>query len=454
MLLRFRVANHRSIREEQELSLVAVPRQGEAKPKASEIPRTVRVAGIYGANASGKSNVLDALRWMQWALRGSFTSWSPDGGVPRTCFTLDEESRKAPSFYEADLVDRGVRYSYGFEVTDQEVMGEWLFAFPKGRPQRMFERSKHEQEEDYRFGRSLTGELQQIRRLTRPNALFLSTAASNNHKRLSRLYRAMTQHLKAATQNSVEEQSRTRFTTSLLAEEETADQVNRLVRIADLGISRVRMEKKPVDEELLARLTRSFEPEGFPKEFFQTMRDDLSTTLIFTHACAGQPGELSIDEESDGTRSWISLVGPLIQVLRQGDVFLVDEIDSSLHPMISSTMIKMFKDPDINPRGAQLIFASHDTTLLGTMLENKLLDRDEVWFTEKDAHGATSLFSLAEFRPRGTENAERGYLQGRYGAVPFVDFSEIRSLFRAIHGVADESAETVEEEPAPVIAGP
>ncbi|MFO7283243.1 MAG: ATP-binding protein [Thermobifida fusca] len=142
-------------------------------------------------------------------------------------------------------------------------------------------------------------------------------------------------------------------------------------------------------------------------------------------------------------------MGFVLRVLEEGDVFLVDEIDSSLHPVLSSTLIRMFKDPVINPKGAQMVFASHDTTLLGTMLENKLLERDEVWFTEKDAHGATSLYSLVEFHPRGDENPERGYLQGRYGAVPHVNFQEIRSLFAELHGAAGEPSASAETGPPP-----
>ena len=446
MLLRFRVANHRSIREEQELSLVAVPKRGEAKPKAHEIPPTVHVAGIYGANASGKSNVLDALRWMSAAVKYSHIHWQPDAGVPRKPFRLDDTSHEEPSFYEIDFVFEGVRHSYGFEVTDREVVGEWLFVFPHGRPKRLFER---EGPQDYKFGKSLKGELRRIEKLTRPNSLYLSCAASNNHPYLSSIHHWIGTHIRFATQNSFDEGVRFRFTQSLIEDpgSKGAEYVSRLVRVADLDITDIVLSKREID--------------GFEKEFISFIRERLpdipeeefrkriEQRPLFIHDYSGKPRPLPIDEESDGTRSWFGLVGFVLRVLEEGDVFLVDEIDSSLHPVLSSTLIRMFKDPVINPKGAQMVFASHDTTLLGTMLENKLLERDEVWFTEKDAHGATSLYSLVEFHPRGDENPERGYLQGRYGAVPHVNFQEIRSLFAELHGAAGEPSASAEKGPPP-----
>ncbi|KUP97057.1 AAA family ATPase [Thermobifida cellulosilytica] len=450
MLLRFRVANHRSIRDEQELSLVAVPRRGEEKPKASEIPPTLRVVGIYGANASGKSNVLDALWWMLTAVRYSHTRWQPDAGVPRKPFQLDDVSRNEPSFYEVDFVFNGVRHSYGFEVTDREIVGEWLFEFPHGRPRRLFER---EGPKGYRFGRALTGELRQIEKLTRDNSLYLSCAASNNHPYLSAVQRWLTGSISLATEQSLDVYLRDSHTRRMLDEAtpEVRDRINRLIRVADLGVTGVSPGKRELDEKFLG-LIRSIGvnlPGNSTEEFAENLRRNLEKTVFFTHSCAGDPHALPIEEESDGTRSWFRLIGPVLNVLEKGDVFLVDEIDSSLHPMISSTLIRMFKDPVINPKGAQIVFASHDTTLLGTMLENKLLERDEVWFTEKDARGATSLYSLAEFHPRGDENPERGYLQGRYGAVPHVNFEEIRSLFAEIHGAADEPSASPETGPLP-----
>ncbi|MFW5415963.1 ATP-binding protein [Nocardiopsis sp. CNT-189] len=457
MLLRFRVANHRSIREEQELSLVAVPKRGEPKPKGDALPPTVRVAGIYGANASGKSNVLDALRWMQRAVSDSHTRWRPEGGFPRRPFRLDDTSRSSPSFYEVDFVHRGERHTYGFEVTDDEVTGEWLFAYPNGRARRLFERSGHGKE-DYRFGRSLTGEVRRIQRLTRANALYLSTAASNDHPTLLRVYRSLTQGMTYAAHDFDDERHRLRVIKILLQEKNLPALVDHLVRVADLGISRVTLERTPIpdeDFEQISRAIKAFETDsGTAESLLSDTRKDLETRLTLSHSADGRPRKLDLDEESDGTRVWLSLAGQMLHTIITGGVFLVDEIDSSLHPMLSSTLIRIFKDPETNPKQAQLVFASHDTTLLGSMLESDLLRRDEVWFTEKDRSGATALYSLADFHPRGAENTERGYLQGRYGAVPFVDFDDIRSMFIDLHRGADDPSPEGEEGSLPAQAAP
>ncbi|MDP9850073.1 AAA family ATPase [Streptosporangium lutulentum] len=421
MLLRFRVANHRSIRDEQTLSLVTVPRRGEPKPRVSEIPPTVSVAGVYGANASGKSNLLDAMSWMLRAIQNSQTTWAPDGGVPRRPFLLSADGSGRPSFFEVDFVHEGVRHSYGFEVDDLTVTGEWLHSFPHGRPRRLFERTGPS---TYEFGRALTGEVQQIAILTRENSLYLSSAASNNHPLLGGLHHHLTQRVHFAKHGDDDERSRLHATKRLLASPASASRVNRLLQVADFGITSaeiVEVDLSPKVEEIIAQFDEM--TEEIRGEIQYRLKNEIRLTR------SGTTTSLPIQQESAGTRVWLSMIGSTLATLDTGDVLLIDEIDSSLHPLLSSTLIRMFKDPEVNRYGAQLIFASHDTTLLGSMLDDDLLARDEVWFTEKDAAGATTLYALAEFHPRRDENIERGYLQGRYGAVPYLSYDQIRELF-------------------------
>lgn len=437
MLLRFRVANHRSIRDEQTLSFVASRRRGEDRQRTTGTPPTVPVAGIYGANASGKSNILDALRWMQWAIQASHANWAPSRGVPRRPFLLTEEARAAPSFYELDFLHEGTRYSYGFEVDDEVVQNEWLFSFPHGRPRRLFERTGPG-EDGYDFGRALTGETRRIATLTRDNALYLSSAASNNHPLLGVLHHRLTTSIQFASQDFHGEHIRLLVTRQLLQNPATAPDINALLRLADLGIEKAEVVESEIPPELAERLER----------LHRLMAGDESLQVIPSNVDylksriqlrrTGSDIALSIDEESAGTRMWLSIVGPTLEALADGSVLVVDEIDSSLHPLLSSTLLRMFKDPDINRRGAQLLFASHDTTLLGTILSEELLSRDEVWFTQKDIDGATTLFPLAEFHPRRDENVERGYLQGRYGAVPYLDFEMVRKIFQERQAALDE----------------
>jgi uncharacterized protein len=432
MLLRFRVANFRSIRSEQELSLVAAPGRGEPKPRATETPPTVRVAAIYGANASGKSNVLGALEWAVRVVSESHARWKPGGGVLRFPFAFG--GKADPTSVELDLLHDGCRYTYGFEVDDEVVRGEWLLSYPAGRPVRLFERTGPD---EFHFGRALVGEKEQIRKLTRPNALYLSSAASNNHPLLGSLAQALGMpHIMFASAG--DERARMYFTRHLLADEADRERITRLVRLADLGVDNIAVRRVTVADDEVARFRRILE--AYDATFDDAARQELETVLEFRHRTkpsGGPPAWFRAEDESAGTRAWLALIGPLLAALRLGAVLVVDEIDSSLHPLLSSTMIRLFKDPKVNAEGAQLIFASHDTTLLGTMLKDDLLSRDEVWFTEKDSEGATSLFSLAEFRPRREENVERGYLQGRYGAVPYVSYEDIAQALQDIRETAD-----------------
>ncbi|MEV5573972.1 AAA family ATPase [Spirillospora sp. NPDC052269] len=425
-LLRFRVANHKSIRDEQTLSFVAVPKRGEPKPRATEIPPTTRVTGIYGANASGKSNVLDALRYMVGCIRISQTHWSPTGGIPLRPF---KPLTGEPSLYELDFVEGGIRYTYGFEVDDKTVRSEWLFSFPHGKARRLFERTGPE---DYEFGRALTGPTSQISRLTRPNALYLSSAASNSHPLLGTLYEALTKSIQVARQSDRE--SRLLVTKKFLKLEQTPQLLAKLLRVADLGIESVHIEETEVSANLQRAMAR------FGEELVDLKLGSPPTHIdeIFLAHSSAPEVHFSLDEESDGTVEWLTLISYLLATMREPSVLMVDEVDASLHPHLTSTVIRMFKDPEINRHGSQLLFASHDTTLLGTLLDDKILDRDEVWFTEKSESGATSLYALAEFKPRKDENVERGYLQGRYGAVPYLSYAEIRRIFQELHAESDE----------------
>jgi energy-coupling factor transporter ATP-binding protein EcfA2 len=410
VLLRFRTANHRSLRDEVELSLVSQPRKGESKSTGT-LPETVRVAGIYGANASGKSNVLDAMAFLVKAVRNSFSGWSPTGGVPRTPFLLDPASRSVSSIYEVDFVLDGVRHTYGFEVDDQRVLAEWLYSYPTGsRKRTLFERD----DKKFRFGRTLAGSNNVIASLVRPNSLFLSVAAANSHQLLTEVFRWVDQlgSTMDLSQNVIGRVSAAMAVDSV----GKGFPFDRWIGIADLGVDGVFFESDGV-------VSADDSPEAVVDHFG-------TGKINFAHVTSGgEPVILPFEDESAGTRVWLALAAHVIPRIVLGEVVLVDEVDSSLHPKLSAALIQMFKDPSINRNGAQLVFTSHDVSLLGNLLDDEILDRDEVWFTEKDRAGATTLFPLTDFQPRRGENFERAYLQGRYGAVPYVDIDELRELF-------------------------
>lgn len=409
MLIRFRVANFRSLRDEQELSLVAALRGGRRDLLRVEGLGVdlLRVAGIYGPNAAGKSNVLEALLFMAEAVVGSHRLWPPEGPVPREPFLLDQESRREPSLFEADIVVEGVSYQYGFVLDDEKVLEEWLHAFPHGRRQVWFSRDVSAAE-TFAFGKKLKGNNRLLARLTRPNCLFLSVAAGYNHESLTTVYRWFARKLRSAT--AQERVSWTAFQ-DLIHRRERKGEENPLLdflQLADLGVTGFE-----VREQAPGRSS------GDEESSFRSP-DGNRWTFELKHQAGEATVALPLSKESRGTRAWLSLLGPILESLESGSLLCVDELDASLHPRLAVEVIQIFQDPDLNPNGAQLLFNTHDTSLLGTLLGDPVLHRDQVWFVEKDRAGASRLYPLTDFKPRKLENVERGYFHGRYGAVPFL----------------------------------
>ncbi|WP_377541521.1 AAA family ATPase [Micromonospora zhanjiangensis] len=419
MLLSFRVANHRSIRSDHHFSLVATEfNEGTARPtgvraEGREI-EAVPVAGIFGANASGKSNLLAALWAMREAVRSSLAQWAQDAGVPREPFALDPAARDETTLFEVDLLlGKGpVRYTYGFELSDERVEAEWLHAYPRGRKQVWFDReADREHGEEFLFpGEGLKGGKERLAEFTRPNSLFLTVAASLNHPQLSAVHRWFLDGLRIVAPGD-DFRARSEDTRRLLTEPrdngERRRQIEALLRVADLGVVGLKIDPSLVPEQQVRLLHHSTTGTPVPLEF--------------------------VRQESLGTSAWFSFLGPLLDVLDQGSVLMVDELDASLHPMLAAEVVRLFQDPAANPRGAQLIFTTHDATLLGPSMVDRPLDRDQVWITAKRQTGETELYPLIDARPRREENLERGYLRGRYGGVPRVTSGELaREVARAL----------------------
>ncbi|MER5974728.1 ATP-binding protein [Streptomyces sp. NPDC002055] len=447
MLVRFRVTNHASLREEQELTLVADDRHDERAEQ--EVPRSrhrvVPVAAIYGQNASGKSNVIDALVWMRTAVLASFQRWDPSGGVPRRPFALRSGASLPPSGYEVEFVLDGVRYAFGFTVDDDRVLEEWLYAYPEGKPRRLYERRG---DEPVSFGRGLTGRRKVIADLLRPNSLYLSVAAAQGHDLLRTIYAWFRNDLTVATDSDF--QHRLDHTVSLcLAERERGDRapLMDLLRFADLGVGGLEIREpgeEVVDEQerVLAALREVLGDRV-------KVEAPLGDRVRVEHRTADGTFTLRLGEESSGTRTWIGLLGPVVTALIRGAVLCVDELDARLHPHLTDALVGMFQSPETNRRGAQLIFSTHESSLLGRNSRTELF-RDQLWFTEKDYDtGATRLFPLTEFSVRDSiENLEKRYLGGRYGAVPHFDSDLLAGLAAASEGAAPSEGPAGSEESA------
>ncbi len=415
MLLRFRMANHRSIRDECELSFVGgsaddgIARRTALRAKDNEEVSVLPVVGVFGANASGKTNLLRALFDMRDAVRTSFAEWATRQGVPRQPFKLDPGAAEETTLYEVDLmlgVDP-VRYTYGFELSDERVEAEWLHAYPDGNRVVWFDREADrpgEEGGEFLFfdpaqEGGFHGQQDVLVPVTRPNALFLSTGATLNDPQLAAVHRWFIDNLWLVSPDT-DVRTRSAWTQRLLTDPQRGMDYRgwlvELLAIADLGINGIDIDRKSGEIALRHRAANG---------------DEIALNFV--------------DEESLGTHSWFAFLGPMLTVLDAGTVLLVDELDSSLHPTLAAEVVRLFQDPKSNPRGAQLLFTTHDATLLGSAVLDRPLAREQVWITSKKTSGETELYPLAAAGPDDSEDLERGYLRGRYGGAPRVSVGEI-----------------------------
>lgn len=416
MLLEFSLRNYRSFRDEHTLSLLAEPDKEHETTHTAPIPNTggdrvLRSVAIYGANASGKTNLLLGLKAMRSIVVHSASQGQRgDAIAPIQPFRLTKSGRTSPTAFEVAFLVDEVEYLYGFEATRQRVHSEWLYSYPKGRRRRWFERT-YDAEADadnYRYGESMEGQKKQIATATRPNALYLSTAAQLNNESIAPIFDWFREHLQFLHGREVESAT----TLSLCEDEDTRRLVTNLLKSADVGIQEMFVEEREIDFSGLPDHFVDFLDESGTRNQFE---QQLAQAIRFQHSGAeGETGRLDLDDESHGTQQFFALAGPLLLALASGSTLLVDELDASLHSRLVEEVISLFHTPKTNPNGAQLLFNLHDTT----PFDRDVLRRDQIWITEKDAEGASELIALLEYSPRKEEALEKGYREGRYGGVP------------------------------------
>lgn len=427
MLRSFRLANHRSFRDEHELLLM---------PSYDNDREVVPVAAVFGANASGKSNLLDGLQVMSSLVQG-WERREPGSGIARSPFRLDPKSLLAPSSFAVELVLDGVRYDYGVVVDDERVVNEWLYSYPRGRRRVLFDR----QGEDIDFGATVTQRTRAevIEDLVTEDVPFIAMGARlkvDQLRPVTEWFRRALVFPRLRRSRPLEGERLARF-----IERSPSDHATflELARAADVGISDLAVEfvedpgaakEAAMATDELARLEReATRAEG------QT-RDTLRRDLQFAQARAASLRERSrrarllldhggawfeLKDESDGTRLWLEVLPSVITSLESGQTLVIDEIDSSLHPLLVRKLVGLFRDPSTNIGRAQLLFSTHDAFLLAPIAGEQGLERDQVWFVEKRADGASELFPLTDFKPRNEHNLARRYLGGAYGGVPMLD---------------------------------
>jgi len=440
MLIEFKVANYRSIREEQTLSMVASNYSDELPENLipCDLPgmkgtRLVKTVALYGANASGKSNLVAALRFFAEFVRDSATKLQPGAPTSTQPFKLDPVCLNQPSKFEITAVIGGIRTLYGIEMTRERVTSEYLVAYPKGRPQVWFERDWDTAKRKYIWSRSTEHFKHDaaLREKTRENAAFVSVGASFNQPQLIAVYSALSEKINfldvAKNNLSVPHPDCTPWSTAgALTAIKTMDRkgelsdagrvlsdtISKMVTNADLGIAGVDAEELDPDVDELWPNTTPEAKRELRKEIQE--KGLRACRITFLHKNAGlQPVPLDFSEESVGTQRYFSLLGHILAAVIDSNILVLDEIETSLHPQLVRAVIKWVIERSI---GSQLIFTTHDPFLL----DQTLLRRDQIWFTEKDEEGATKLYPLTDYKARNDESLVRGYLSGRYGGVPFI----------------------------------
>jgi AAA15 family ATPase/GTPase len=427
MLVQFSVKNYKTFESEAKISFVASKYYAErVEDNVVDFPKfdlkLLKSAVIYGANASGKSKLFDSMDFAKRFILSSANDHQINEPIQVDSFRLNSATIKAPSVFEIIFIHKNEMYRYGFEVTTQKVVTEWLYHRPNSKEIELFFRD--EQKFEIHPTKFKVKDLIDNNRI-RPNALMLSAAASWNDKIASTVLSWVKDNFNIIS--GLKEQNYIGYSIGKLKENKTKNEILRLIKNADLGIDDLTPQileadslPKELPKELKEILEKKMKEDGAEfasdvitshKKFNATKEDSESTTFSMD------------DDESSGTKKYFALSGPILETLKNGEVLVIDELDAKLHPNLTHKIIELFNSKTKNPLNAQLLFNTHDTNLL----DLNLFRRDQIWFTEKDRYGAASLYSLSDIKGvRKEDPLEKNYISGKYGAIPFLgDFDKL-----------------------------
>lgn len=425
MLISFSIGNFRSFRDKVTINLVASALKSQSDDldknnvvRLNKNLNLLKVVGVFGANASGKSNLVMALDFMSKFVANSSKESQTTEPINLEPFGLNTTHKELPSYFEATFIADGGKFRYGFEATRSEIVAEWLYYVPNIREAPLFTRKGSEIKVSGKFkeGRGLASK-------TRPNALFLSVAAQFNGEISSRVVRWFTQRIFCV--NGVNDRGVRRFTLNLMStEDELKKKLVSFITKLDVGLNDINLHSAPADSRTARQLLEQYKNE--------VQEDELSSIVDFwgkrfvingvhnvydTDNRVVGTTELNFEtNESEGSQKLFYLLGPILVALTFGAVMFVDELDARLHPLISQKIVGFFNSTSTNPLHAQLVFTSHETNLLNSTI----MRRDQIWFSEKNRQGATELSSLADFKVRKDSNFERDYILGKFGGIPYL----------------------------------
>jgi AAA15 family ATPase/GTPase len=417
MLIDFTVENFRSFAEAQTLSMIASKDSSHEESVVEKGPfRLLKTAALFGANASGKSNLIKSFALVDRFVGQSATKMNLGDPIRWVVpFSLDRQWREKPSTFAIRLLIKGTEYQYGFSATLKRVHKEWLHLKREGgRVTTALSREYDVAvgEEKWHTQGELKEQASAAVKATRDNGLFLSQAAQMNVEFVKELFLWFRRRLWPFDLSTPPSHLLQASAERILEDKGYRARMERLIHDADLGIGQLTAQKESVS------VTLKDAPKEI-REFLGSLGDVEQYRVRTTHSIRDSDEQIEFsleDDESLGTQRFFGIVGRMLRAFDDGDVLVVDELDCSLHPLLAYKLVKLFQSNEANPNGAQLLFTTHDSALMNP----SLLRRDQIWFCEKNSEEATQLFSLDDIErtPRKKEAFEKNYLAGRYGAVP------------------------------------
>ena len=424
MIIEFTIGNFMSFRENKTLSLEAT-NITEYKNSTFQVDnyKLLKSIVLYGANSSGKSNLIKAMSIMKLIVLTSVekSSVSKNEVIP---FLLNAETENSPSFFEVIFLIGKTRYRYGFELDPKTIHGEWLFRLnnqkEKETPLFIRENDGIGITEDFEEGKGLESK-------TRDNALFLSVTDRFNGSISGEIIKWFNNWV---TISGLSHDNYREITFSLLEKKYSKERLLDFFKDLDLGFDELKIKKEKNQNGLLPRET----PMGIFEPISSYLDGETIARINTVHKKLDQEGKqigyIDFDlreQESSGTNKIIDISGPIFDILINGGVLVIDELDAKLHPLMTAAITNLFNSPQYNLNNAQLIFATHDTNLLSY----GKFRRDQIYFLEKDKYESSDLYSLIEYREDGTKirkdrSFEKDYIMGKYGAIPFIgNFNEL-----------------------------
>lgn len=418
MLIEFQVENFRSFKGRQVFSMVAdrFPEHRDSntfQPPLKGFNALVRTSVIYGPNAGGKTNLLLAMKFMKDFVVTSATATAK--AYPFSPFKLAKSCARRASVFQVAFVQDKMRYEYGFSIGPEHVEKEWLVEYAhsgsRARGRALFERTWNSASRDFKWKYStfLKGQKDVWAKATRPDALFLSTAIQLNSTQLKPVFDWFHTKLVVIVGDVILNQS---LTLKMLGEPGGKERVLPFLREADLGIADFQVKKEPIPARGGLVVGKSPMIEHSPQNNLANV-----ITVTMSHIADGkEPISFDFSEESAGTQTLFKTAGAWLNVLNKGEVLVLDEIDSNMHPALLRFLINRFHSSKTNAHNAQLICSTHNTSIL----DKNMFRRDQIWFVEKRRDGASEVYPLTDFSPRNDESFERAYMRGRYGAQPIL----------------------------------